>query len=117
MMSFFKEREIMTKTLLEYQEEILKLDADIANLSVKRDRLRREVCKEFFPQYVSGTKIICNLRGKFYYGKIISAELDKRNPFRVRVEMKPTTKNFDKINRAVVHPVFIDSSEIKQIVN
>lgn len=104
------------QTLQEYQSRILKLDSDIANLEAEKSQLLNRGREIFFPKYSKGT-LVKFMKHSVKYGIIQFSHLDSRNPFGVKINVKPCKKDGSPIKRVVLHCINITELDILDILN
>lgn len=102
--------------LSDYQQRILQLDSDIADLEVKKVKFLRVAREKYYPQLKKGTLIKFRQFSTVKYGRIMFAHLDNRNPFRVKINVKPCKINGERINRVVLHCINISDKDVLEIL-
>ena len=101
----------------ESTQRILQIDSEIANLGSEKTTISKSICERIYPQYKEGVKV------KFFHedldkqGIIEFVRLDKNNPFKIRINIRPLNKNFERFNRVVVNTVTVNMEDIREIVS
>lgn len=110
----------MEKIVSEDIQNFHKIQSEIANLNVKLNKLEKQIVSKECP-YKKGQKVIFNLYESRHRSGIIECVNFKGVDFdaidnKWLITIRPTTKDFTKINKVVNHAVTIGKSKNEKLI-